>query len=704
MAEPITNVLGIVGMENKGAYDADTYYEKLNVVSYQGSSYCALDSVHNVLPTDTTKWQLIAEKGDKGDTGEEGYTPIKGTDYYTAEDIAELESTLSDDVTSEVTEQLDDLVSATPLAASSVADMTDTTRIYVNTTDGHWYWYDGTNWQDGGTYQATGIAEESITPPLTTMYKTNNILPYSGWITGKVLSITSGVETDFPNGSYHPDYIEIDNTEKYIALHNDTLEYKQLTLYTYDSSKNYLGYKRPNSEIGLVSFDNTVKYIRPAFFTVNTPTLSTDFLFMKFSDSLNLLSYTNNSYIKDIYFNTINTNDIIANNEYEFRLLPYPDYASGQFFKNVKYKSIYEVYTKQIALSGGNHAGIRFAYNPSKIHAGDKLYLDITGTTPGFSNIVLFLTSSSSSNTVNFTNEGNNIYSITLTSEMIETMNESYESGYYPRVFILYRNQVADAIIIRNMKMWINNEFPYLNDYLNKKPKKAMFLGDSITALTGNRGWWTYFNKLLNITEYVNVAVAGSHLKDYEDSIYDGNPVFNGPDDNHNNVLGNQVQKIINNQNEYITPDIIMIAIGTNDGIYATEAQIYNTYCDENRNVIPIENVNRQTSAGAFRYCTEKLKQLYPNALIFWCSPIQAAYNIRQLSQVIIWSTDLERLTKFGSVNFIDTEKCGITGYTETQGENGLYLLDGLHPNANGAKYMGYYNAVKVKEFLNLNK
>lgn len=162
MAEPITNVLGIVGMENKGAYDANAYYEKLNVVSYQGSSYCALNSVHNVLPTDTTKWQLIAEKGDKGDTGAAGYTPVKGTDYYTASDKAALETDLSHDVTNEVSSQLSTLTSATPLVATSTAGMTDTTRIYVNTTDGHWYWYDGTDWQDGGTYQSTGISDNSI--------------------------------------------------------------------------------------------------------------------------------------------------------------------------------------------------------------------------------------------------------------------------------------------------------------------------------------------------------------------------------------------------------------------------------------------------------------------------------------------------------------------------------------------------------------
>ena len=162
MAEPITNVLGTVAIKHCGEYDATVNYEKLNVVSYDGSSYCAKGPTRGNLPTDEDFWELMAEKGDKGDTGEEGYTPIKGTDYYTASDKAELEATLSNDVTTEVTSQLSDLTSATPLAAASTAQMSDTTRIYVNTTDGHWYWYDGDSWEDGGVYQSTGIGEKTI--------------------------------------------------------------------------------------------------------------------------------------------------------------------------------------------------------------------------------------------------------------------------------------------------------------------------------------------------------------------------------------------------------------------------------------------------------------------------------------------------------------------------------------------------------------
>lgn len=44
----------------------------------------------------------------------------------------------------------------------NVSEMTDTTKTYVNTTDGYWYYYNGTQWVQGGVYQSTVIEENSI--------------------------------------------------------------------------------------------------------------------------------------------------------------------------------------------------------------------------------------------------------------------------------------------------------------------------------------------------------------------------------------------------------------------------------------------------------------------------------------------------------------------------------------------------------------
>lgn len=58
----ITKVLGTVAMVPKGEYDAEEYYEYLNVVTYNGSSYMARKSSHGVLPTNDEYWQLVAQK------------------------------------------------------------------------------------------------------------------------------------------------------------------------------------------------------------------------------------------------------------------------------------------------------------------------------------------------------------------------------------------------------------------------------------------------------------------------------------------------------------------------------------------------------------------------------------------------------------------------------------------------------------------
>lgn len=56
-------------------------------------------------------------------------------------------------------QEVQSVASGSPLVASSVSGMTDTSRIYVNTSDGKWYYYDGSAWSIGGVYQATELSD-----------------------------------------------------------------------------------------------------------------------------------------------------------------------------------------------------------------------------------------------------------------------------------------------------------------------------------------------------------------------------------------------------------------------------------------------------------------------------------------------------------------------------------------------------------------
>jgi len=231
-------------------------------------------------------------------------------------------------------------------------------------------------------------------------------------------------------------------------------------------------------------------------------------------------------------------------------------------------------------------------------------------------------------------------------------------------------------------------------DIQNRKPS-VIVMGDSITALgTNDNGWVKYFLESTNCKLIANTAVNGAHLKDKNGTVYDGAPVFNGEDNNVNNVLGNQVQKIID-QN-YESPNIIIIAVGTNDGITITEEQINGAYYDSNNELIPLGEVDRKTSAGAYRYCSEKLHELYPNAVLCWSTPIMAYQKTRNPLSVMDWAKSLSIATEHTGQILIDTVRCGINSAYEASGTDGDSLSDGLHPNVNGAKKIGYYIASKV--------
>lgn len=76
--------VGRVGIVPRGAYNATTTYEPLDLVEYNGGSYVNKSGCVSMDPTHTTYWQVSAEKGEigvqgpKGDTGAMGSQGPKG--------------------------------------------------------------------------------------------------------------------------------------------------------------------------------------------------------------------------------------------------------------------------------------------------------------------------------------------------------------------------------------------------------------------------------------------------------------------------------------------------------------------------------------------------------------------------------------------------------------------------------------------------
>lgn len=143
--------------------------------------------------------------------------------------------------------EISKLASGSPLVASSISEMTDTTKVYVNTSDGKWYYYDGDSWEIGGTYQATQIdndnlevdSRNSLTSNLAYYYGYEEFKPIGEEYTFEYgdLSGSVGSEIEKTSSAYRKrtaSPIEIDTTE-FLTIHNMSNGYVSYRIFIVDS-------------------------------------------------------------------------------------------------------------------------------------------------------------------------------------------------------------------------------------------------------------------------------------------------------------------------------------------------------------------------------------------------------------------------------------------------------------------------------------
>ena len=127
--------LGKIRVTPKGEYNSTTQYTALDLVTLEGASYLALQDSKGKQVTETDYWQLVAAQGPKGDSvtiskisqsneaggtttvtfsngetisitnGLNGETPVRGTNYWTPEDIAEMQSYIDQKVAEAIAAQ-----------------------------------------------------------------------------------------------------------------------------------------------------------------------------------------------------------------------------------------------------------------------------------------------------------------------------------------------------------------------------------------------------------------------------------------------------------------------------------------------------------------------------------------------------------------------------------------------------------------------
>ena len=147
--------------------------------------------------------------------------------------------------------KVDALENIGPIPVTSTEDMTDTTKIYVNTTTGNWYYYDGDSWEIGGPYQSSQNIDEL--QGLVDAYKNNNIIGLMDFDIGTIKS-ADGDLTPSNNFVRTPDIQQFPED-----LYIDVSSYTQTTVFVYANDNSFVrrDYNFQNDKKGLMIPANT---------------------------------------------------------------------------------------------------------------------------------------------------------------------------------------------------------------------------------------------------------------------------------------------------------------------------------------------------------------------------------------------------------------------------------------------------------------
>lgn len=170
-----------------------------------------------------------------------------------------------DERVSHVESELSNVASGSPkgvyatLSDLEAAYPTGTTGIFVVTATGHWYFWNGSAWTDGGTYQSTETANYSLEWYKTKFVKRGiNLFNKNTALDGYYIGYSSGGA--FDNASFvASDYIPIDATQGYVTVR----PYNSYQMAFYDETKTYIsGAYYGNTTNGVAAIPNNAKYVR----------------------------------------------------------------------------------------------------------------------------------------------------------------------------------------------------------------------------------------------------------------------------------------------------------------------------------------------------------------------------------------------------------------------------------------------------------
>lgn len=126
--------------------------------------------------------------------------------------------------------KVESLESIGPVPVSSTSDMNDTTKIYVNTTDGYWYYYNGSTFVQGGVYQTSQNINQL--QGIVDAYYNYNIKGLINWNIGDINS-----QGELTNSSY---FVRTPEMQKFNEdVYIDVSSFTKTTVFLYNEDDSF---------------------------------------------------------------------------------------------------------------------------------------------------------------------------------------------------------------------------------------------------------------------------------------------------------------------------------------------------------------------------------------------------------------------------------------------------------------------------------
>lgn len=273
---------GRVRFVSRGEYNSSTQYYLFDLVNYEGSSYVAIGNTLGNIPTNTTYWQLVAEKGNTGSVGPEGpqgvgIASITKTATVGLVDTYTITYTNGTTSTFQVTNGEDGDVTPTEFNAlkADVEDLRDNQIIYPSLDQPA---LEGTNIHVEDAAKAR-LYEFEMTKESTQETTTGkNLIPtdVNDWEQGTILG-SNGTNSDSTTRIRTINYYPITSGDKYLSIIGT--DYCWLNLIYYDSEKNFITTQASilsisGSKNAQITVPNNTAYFRATIRKTNDGTIT----------------------------------------------------------------------------------------------------------------------------------------------------------------------------------------------------------------------------------------------------------------------------------------------------------------------------------------------------------------------------------------------------------------------------------------------